>query len=54
LLDDYGGYKQKDCVLYICKVVKALEFNAAIYPTEWDWILSAKQHLIGDALSAWD
>jgi hypothetical protein len=31
-----------------------LEFNAAVYLTEWEQMLFARQHSVGDAATEWD
>jgi hypothetical protein len=51
---DYGGHKQKDLAVFIRKVENVLKFDLAVYPTERDWILFAKQYLVGDAAAVWD
>jgi hypothetical protein len=51
---DYAGHKQKDLAVFIRKVETVLEFDAAVYPTERDRMLFAKQYLVGDAAAAWD
>ncbi len=40
--------------MFIRKVETVLEFDAAVYPTERDQMLLAKQYLVGDAAAAWD
>ncbi len=51
---DYGSYQQKDYVVFIRKVENVLEFHLAVYPTERDCMLFAKQYLLGNAAVAWD
>ncbi len=54
LLPDYGGNKQKDLAVYIRKVETVLVFDEAVYPTERNRMLFAKQYLVGDTASTWD
>jgi hypothetical protein len=51
---DCGGHKQKDLAVFICKVERVLEFDEAVYPTERDQMLFAKQYLVGDAAATWE
>jgi hypothetical protein len=51
---DYASHKHKDLAIFIHKVETVLEFDAAIYQTERDQMLFAKQYLVGDAATAWD
>jgi hypothetical protein len=54
LSPDYGGHKQKDLAVFIHKVETVLEFDEAVYPTERDRMLFAKQYLVGDAAATWE
>jgi hypothetical protein len=36
------------------KVETVLKFDAAVYPTERNMMLYAKQYLVGNAAAAWD
>ncbi len=54
LLLDYGGHKQKDLAVSICRAENVLEFDAAIYPTERDQMIFTKQYIVIDAARAWD
>jgi hypothetical protein len=51
---DYGDYKQKRLAVFIRKVENVLKFDSAVYPTERDRMLFAKQYLVGNAAAAWD
>ncbi len=51
---DYGSHKQKDLVVFIRKVETVLEFDEAVYPTERDRMLFAKQYLVGDIAATWE
>jgi hypothetical protein len=51
---DYDGHKQKDLAVFIRKVENMLEFDSAVYSTERDRMLFAKQYLIGNAAAAWE
>jgi hypothetical protein len=51
---NYGGHKQKDLTVFIRKVETVSEFDEAVYPTERDRMLFAKQYLVGDAAATWE
>ncbi len=50
----YSSYKQKSLAVFICRVENVLVFDAAVYSTERDQIMFAKQYLIGNAAAAWN
>jgi hypothetical protein len=51
---NYGSHKQKDLAVFIRKVETVLEFDEAVYPTERDRMLFAKQYLVSDAAATWE
>jgi hypothetical protein len=51
---NHGSHKQKDLAVFIRKVETVLEFDEAMYPTKRDWMLFAKQYLVGDTGATWE
>jgi hypothetical protein len=51
---DYGGHKQKDLTVLICRVENALEFDAAVKPIGMVQMMFAKQYLVRDGTAVRD
>ncbi len=51
---DYADHNQKDFAAFIRKVKSVLELDVAVYPTEMDQMLFAKQYLVVDTAAMWD
>jgi hypothetical protein len=54
LLRDFGSHKQKNLVIFICRVENVLKFDGAVYPTGRDQMMFAKQYLVSNTATALD